>query len=467
MKRIKYILAVSVLCLAACQEKVDKNVEWPEWASRPLIQDAQVSAEGKTEITAGETVRLQAKISDNFNELKSCSVEIKYGNNSIMTKDFNLSGNEDSIDWSFEMPFAANLEDGGIYPEISLTASNVAGGFYTTRISRDKNVSVLRPADPAKLYAIDSQDHSVELLREAADSRNYTSVPGGNLSELGSSFWIAEKITGSGPDYNGNVWGLKNGKIQIVENGDAAINIGDTGGYGISKLSFDIYAFTLGKLLDLCIEVNKADMDTQSQNGVNYLAKENVQLVRDCQVKFTGFGALKDMLQSDRYEILDETSAKFTGHNTNWSFYYDVEDNWMITNYASFHAPDQVWVTGKNACFPLGNDNSTNDLNYLAGDGKARVSTLSAVKDESGDFNILVYLKENFVIQPFRRVKWSTTIDMTSRTEDIAVITDGIFIVPGSDFTPGLHWIRLHITKDENSGGDGTKAEVWIEKASN
>ena len=53
MKRIKYILAVSVLCLAACQEKVDKNVEWPEWASRPLIQDAQVSAEGKTEITAG------------------------------------------------------------------------------------------------------------------------------------------------------------------------------------------------------------------------------------------------------------------------------------------------------------------------------------------------------------------------------------------------------------------------------
>ena len=64
-------------------------------------------------------------------------------------------------------------------------------------------------------------------------------------------------------------------------------------------------------------------------------------------------------------------------------------------------------------------------------------------------------------------MKWSTTIDMTSRTEDIAVITDGIFIVPGSDFTPGLHWIRLHITKDENSGGDGTKAEVWIEKASN
>ena len=56
---------------------------------------------------------------------------------------------------------------------------------------------------------------------------------------------------------------------------------------------------------------------------------------------------------------------------------------------------------------------------------------------------------------------------MTSRTEDIAVITDGIFIVPGSDFTPGLHWIRLHITKDEDSGGDGTKAEVWIEKASN
>ncbi|MGN0190387.1 MAG: hypothetical protein ACI39U_01905 [Candidatus Cryptobacteroides sp.] len=465
MKRIKYLL-LATLCLASCQEKVDKNVQWPEWASRPLIQDARISADGKTEITAGENVKLYAKINDSFNELKGCTVEVKYGSNTVITKSFDLSGNEAVIDWTFAMPFAAYLDEGGFYPEVSLTSSNVAGGFSTTRISRDSNISVLRPASPASLYAIDTDGNSVELTREDAGSYKYVSSSDSDLSRLGDSFWIAERINGTQPDFGSTVWGLNDGKIEVVGEDGAELTAGDTGGYGISRLAFDTYRFSLDKLLDLCIDIDSADMEAQSQNGINYLAKENVQLIKDCQVKFTGFGNLEDMLQSDRFEILDETSAKFTGHKTAWSFYYDQEDNWMITNYASFHAPDQVWVTGKNACFPLGNDKSANDLNFLAGDGKSRVATLSAVKDENGDFNILVYLKDDYVIQPFRRVKWSTTVTMTSKTGDTAAITDGIFVTPGSDFTPGVYSIRFHITKDEDSGGDGTVADVYVEAAS-
>ena len=214
--------------------------------------------------------------------------------------------------------------------------------------------------------------------------------------------------------------------------------------------------------MNLTVVVDKAAMESVSQSGVNYFAKEKVRLVKDCEVTFEGFGELKSMLQSDRFEILSENSAKFTGHSAEWSFWFDTDTGWMILNYAVFNTSDQVWITGLKACFPLGNDDSTHDLKYLDGDGKVRYATLAAVKDVSGDFSLLVYLKDDYTIQPFRWVKWSTTVEMTSMTPETASITDGIFIRPGSDFKPGVYRIRLHFTREPDKNGDGSKADVYV-----
>lgn len=467
MKRIfNYYMAISAAAalLCGCAEKIDRNVDWPEWASRPVIENAEVSADGKTSITAGETVRLKVRISDSYNALKSWGLKVRYGDNVVIDKTYEISGNEEQIDMEFVMPFAALLEDGGFYPEVTVSAGNVAGGEYSTRIPRDRNVSVNRPAAPASLSVTDGKGNVFRLERSGS-TLTYSTPEGTDLSSLGSEIYISEKVSGGKPDFSGIVWGLSDGKISVIEEGGDAIKVPDSEGYGFKKFGFDTYGFVLDKLVDLTVDIDRGAMEAVSQSGVNYLAKERIHLVKDCEVRFAGFGDLKAMLQTDRFEILSETSAKFTGHSADWSFWFDSETGWMILNYAVFNTSDQVWITGLKACFPLGDDNSTHDLKYLDGDGKVRYATLAAVKDEDGDFSILVYLKDDYTIQPFRWVKWSTTVEMTSMTPETATTVDGIFIRPGSSFQPGLYEIRLHFTKEADKGGDGSRAEVYVTSA--
>lgn len=461
-KFIKY-LALSFLSLVSlwgCEDKVDKTITWPEWASRPIIEDAQITAGGKVEITAGEQVNFSAHIRDNYNELRSYTLQVKYGSNVVVSKTENLSGNEASLNIDFIMPFAANLDGGGFYPEVSISADNVAGGENSTRISRDRNVSVARPESPASLTLIDENGKQFPLVKSS--DYLYRTSDGADLSSLGTKIYIAEKVASGKPDYSGYVWGYADGKISVLAEEGAAIPVPSSEGYGFRKFGFNTYSFEIDKLVNLTVNLDKNAMESVSQSGVTYLAKEKVQLVTDCEVTFTGFGDLSKMLQADRFEILDDTSAKFTGHNAVWSFYYDTDTDWMILNYAVFNTSNQLWVTGAKACFPLGNDDSEHVLNYLAGDGKVYYATLAAIKDSDTDYHILVYLKEGYTIQPFRWVKWSTTLSMTTATPETAAITDKIFITPGSNFTPGLYWVYFHITKACDAGGDGTEAEISV-----
>lgn len=463
MKIIKsMILAAAAMTVCGCAEKIDRNVTWPEWASRPIIENPTVSAGGKTEITAGETVSFTARIHDDYNELKSWGISVKYGDNVVFSKETEVTGHEAEIEYEFVMPFAANLDEGGFWPEVTVSSKNVAGGEYSTRISRDRNVSVNRPAAPAELFVIDENGASFAMGRTAG-SLAYATEEGADLTKLGQKVFIAEKVSGGKPDFSGFVWGMsEEGKIALVKEGGKAISVPDSEGYGFRKFGFDTYGFCINKLVNLTISLDKTTMESVSQSGVNYLAKEKVHLVQDCEVTFSGFGELKSMLQSDRFEILSDTAAKFTGHSADWSFWFDTETGWMILNYAVFNTSGQVWITGLKACFPLGNDDSTHDLKYLDGDGKVRYATLAAVKDADGDFSILVYLKDDYTIQPFRWVKWSTTVEMTSMTPETASITDGIFIRPGSTFKPGIYRIRLHFTREPDKNGDGSKAEVYV-----
>ena len=463
-RTIKYMAATfAVFALIGCEDKVNKDVTWPEWASRPLIEDASVTANGKTGIVAGESVKFSAKINDDYNELKSWSLTVKYGDNTVVSHEAALSGNDAEIEYEFVMPFAANLDDGGFYPEVSVSANNVAGGENSTRLSRDRNISVSRPAAPASLLLVDENGKQFPLVKTS--DFVYSTASGTDLTALGTKVYVTEKVSGGKPDYSGYVWGMSDGKISVLRDnseGDA-ITVPDTEGYGFSKFGFNIYSFKIDKLVGLTVHLDKDALESQTQSGVTYLSLEEVRLVQDCEVTFSGFGALDKMLQSDRFEILSDTSAKFTGHSANWSFYYDTDTGWMILNYAVFNTSDQLWVTGLKACFPLGNDSSEHELKYLDGDGKVRYATLAAVKDSEGDFHIRIYLKDEYAIQLYRWVKWSTLVEMTSMTPETAAISaDGVYIRPGSNFKAGVYELRVHFTKEADSGGDGSKAEIYV-----
>ena len=56
-------MLLPALCLMSCEDKVDRDVTWPEWASRPIIGTAAVSAETGS-VVAGSAVNFHAEVSD-------------------------------------------------------------------------------------------------------------------------------------------------------------------------------------------------------------------------------------------------------------------------------------------------------------------------------------------------------------------------------------------------------------------
>lgn len=463
---VNIMMLLTVFCMQSCQEKVNRDVLWPDWASRPIIENAAVTASG-TSVVAGSEVTFTADVHDDFNTLSDYIVSVKYGDNIVYRHTAQLEGNQASIKLDFIMPFAAYLEDGDFYPEVSLQVRNVENGSNSVRVANDNNIMVVRPESPASLYIVDIDGNILEM-HKTGETYGYSAVSGNDSPlNLGTSFWIAERLSGTSPDFSGLVWGTADGILSVVREGGDPIKTPDSSGYGFKNMGFDIYTFELDGLVAYTVNVDRSGMSSSEESGVSYLSMENVRLIRDCEVIFTGFGNLADMLQPDRFEIIDGTTAKFTGHTQDWSIWYDVPDNWLIVNYAVNNTSGQLWVTGTKSCFPLGNDDTVNELNYFAGDGKVRYASLSAVKDEEGDFRILLYLKDEFALQLYRWVAWGTVVSMESLTPDICYITDdGIYIMQGPSFIPGVYLLKVSFTDDGDSSGTGAKAMVSLDYVS-
>ena len=456
--------SVIVMAFVSCAEEVDKTIIWPEWASRPIVDDAKlIGANGSMNVTAGENVVYTAKIRDDYNDLLSYELTITYDGNVAMKKKVDVSGSNADVNLEFKVPFAANLSD-ALVPEVTLEVLNVANGKVSKRLDGEHNITISRPDIPSELYIIDNLGGAYPLQR-GKDSFSYSTKEGTNLSSLGSKFVIATAVNAGKPDFSGIVWGQGEDGLVVIDNSGNWISTPDSEGHGFKNFGFNTFSFSFDKLVNYKVTIDKSGMDSQEQSGVNYLVAARVKLVRDCEVEFVGFGALESMIQQDRFEIIGENSVKFTGHSRNWSFYYDVDDNWMILNYVNFNEPDQVWVTGENACFPLGKEGCEHSFKYLASDGKDRYATLAAVKDESGVYRCLVHLFDNYVIQLYSWVKWSTVISMTSLTPSYGEITaDGHYINPGPEFTPGVYMLTIERTKNADSGGDGAVANVSLER---
>lgn len=461
---LHYILILFSLAFAcSCGKPVDKNITWPQWASRPIVENAGLAGvNGSNAVVAGDQVLFTAQVHDDYSTLVSADITISYEGKTAAVIEVPVSGNKADIDVSFKMPFAAGLTD-NLVPEVSLTVINADNGQAVKRLDADHNVTISRPEIGSELFIVDSKGGVFRIARNG-DGFDYATEKGTDLSSIGDKFVIAAKVNGTLPDFSKLVWGKKgNGIASIEENGEW-IPTPSTEGYGFKNIAFNTYSFEMEKTVNYSVTVDKEEMESQEQSGVTYLVRSKQALVRDCEVVFKGFGDLSSMLQVDRFKVVDSNTAKFTGHSRNWTFFYDVDDNWMILNYVNFNEPEQVWVTGEKACFPLGNDTSEHAFKYLSSDGKDRYATLAGVADEDGVYRCLVYLCDGFTIQLYSWVKWSTVISMNSLSEEYCYITDdGIYMRPGNEFVPGVYMLKVKHTKMPDAGGDGAVADVWVE----
>lgn len=458
-----FTLAFAAMLALACEDKVDKNVTWPEWASRPIIGLVElVAADGDASIVAGSTVRILADVEDQFNPLSEYAIKVIYSGKTVYEEKAEISGNTLALDKELTLPFAPGLSGEGIYPEVSLTVKNVVNGTATTWIKKEDNLLVTRPSLPASLFLVDNNGTVVELKK--TKGYNYESEAGAELS-IGTSFRIVEKLSGSAIDPAGIVWGAVDGDICTGDADVPAIATPSTDGKGFKTIGFDTYDFKVRKLINHTVTLNKMELGQIEQSGVQYYALERVSLPADCEVVFDGFGDLKSMLQPDRFEILSENTAKYTGNTGNWSFFYDVQDHWMILNNSDMHAAGQLWVTGEKACFPLGNEDTENSLKYIEGDGKVRYATLSLPKDEKGVFYILLYLKKDYVLNFYSGLAWAKIVEVSVSDTKYAVVTENngqmTGVRPGTDFIPGVYMIRAEVVTPPSS--DGTGAEISLE----
>jgi len=463
MKTIKYILALACVALfASCQEKVDKTIEWPQWASRPILENVKIAGvDGSNVVTAGDKVVFTADVHDDYNELKQYSLTISYNGDLAYEKVVELTGSKISINEEFVMPFSTNLTD-NLIPEITFQAYNVENGYSVTRIANSANVTVKRPAIPDEMYVVDNAGNKFRIVKNGEYA--FSMPDDVDLSSLGTSFHIAAKVSGGKPDFSGVVWGMVDGKISAVTStSGTSIPTPDSNGYGFKKIGFNTFNFNLQKMLNYKVVVDINEMDKDDYSGVIYKIKKAAQLYRYSEVEFVGFGDIANMLQLDRFEILNSTTAIFTGHSRKWTFYYDENDNWMILNYVNNNEPDQVWFTGAAACFPQGNDNTANVFNHFEGDGKARFGTLAAVAGEDGVYRCLLYLQAGFSLEIYSWVKWSTVLTLNSLDDTYAVVTaDKHYIEAGSAFAPGLYIIEITRTTLPNDVGDGCIADVKV-----
>jgi len=458
-----FTVAFTAMLALACEDKVDKNVTWPEWASRPIIGGVEVvAADERASIVAGNKVYIKADVKDEYNELAEYSINVIYSGKTVYQEKVTISGNTLNLDKEITMPFAPGLLETGLYPEVSLTVRNIVNGLATTWVKQEDNVLVTRPQLPASLYLVDNGGKVIELKK--SKDYNYESEAGADLS-IGTSFRIAEKVSGTSVDPTGIVWGTVDGNISTGSADISAIATPSTDNKGFKTIGFDTYDFKIRKLINHTVTLNKAELGQIEQSGVQYYAMERVELPADCEVVFEGFGDLKTMLQPDRFEIMSSNSAKYTGNSGSWSFYYDVPDHWMILNNSDFHGAGQLWVTGEKACFPLGNDGTENNLKYIEGDGKVRFATLSLPKDEKGVFYILLYLKKDYVLNFYSGLAWGKIVEVSVSDTKYAVVTENngkmTGVRPGTDFTPGVYMLRATMVTPPSA--DGTGAEVSLE----
>jgi hypothetical protein len=441
MKKISFFIIVTSVLFFSCEENVTKPDRWPDWPSLPQIESAQLRGlNGETTVAAGDRVKFTAHVSDVYNDLASYQLEFKSGEITIASKTGVLSGSSVDIEFETVLPFGTYYEDTG-YPEVYLKVTNALNIVAERTLNNENNVMVTRPETPSHLYIVDNNSNVYTLDRIG---NTYVFLTSGSLVGIGTNFKIASKLTGSNQiDYSELVWGIENGNIVIVHDASAAsIATPQTGSYDLKSLDFDMYSFTLSKTVDYLVEINQSEMDPVTKGGIAYLSKENIPMVQDCEVKFTGFGQdLTTMLRPDLFVNISGEKAKFAGNTRNWRAFYNTENKFMYVQTYN-NEENLLWLTGTGAGFPLQPYASTFD--WFATEPHGYFSFIRTGEDT---FEMLVYLASDFCVQAYSKVSWGTVLSpWYSVTPELFTVRSNNDGVAGPQFKPGVYTMRIDTT---------------------
>lgn len=431
------VAAMLTLAFAACEP--DPVKETPEEPQAPVIESAALTGlDGETVVLAGSKVKFSASVSVQNSELGEYTLTVKNGGTTLVSVNEQLSGSSAVIEKELDLGLthAGVLEP--FYPEVTLKVTNTDDMYAEKKLEQSSVCQITVPELMDALWLVDELGHSYQMSPVEGQRGEYRTTA--DLSELGSEFTVASKITSEGAvDPSGETW---------------AFSTPDDNGYGFRWLGFNYFTAELSKMLDCTITLDASKMATDGAWKVYW----SFELVQDCRVVFLNYPeGLK--LQGDRFADVSGNTARYTGHTKpNFEVYWDPVQNWLVVK-NQYVDLDEVWVTGKYASHPMSPYTDAYSFDWFATPQQTDASNM--VKTDEENRRILLYLQENFEIKLYTERSWATELSWNSVTPDTFIVTEmaadeqgnltGNFGLAGPLFTEGLWMLRYNVVTKEAS----------------
>ena len=192
LKSLLIMAAASVLAIS-CNKEKDPEVVKPE---APVIENASLKGlNGESVVIVGSKVRFSADITVEGSKLSVLSLEIGKGTEILASSDFTLEGTASHVEKEFDLPISAIQLDAPFYPEVKMKAVNTDEMFTEKKLTKEENVLISTPELFDALYLIDNNGKCWQMSPTSVKGNYRTD---GDISEIGTSFTVASKITEDG-----------------------------------------------------------------------------------------------------------------------------------------------------------------------------------------------------------------------------------------------------------------------------
>lgn len=425
MKKIivySYMLFVAAIAIVSCRNQYDVYDNWPEWPtpSSPEVGIVSVTdADGNdlSSVNAGSRIRAYVEVFDRYNDLVSVEITCTLNGTAVNMQTKAIEGRNAEASFDMLIPFSPYMDDGAKVG-FRITVCNNYKGETVYELPEEKQLTVLRPEMPEKLYLVDCSGNVVEMLPEEDNPDIYTTV--GDVSAVMHVFKIASRVSGSEIDYSGLVWGSIGGETGIVYT-DVSDPISVDIPYGDIPESYSINVYSFAVSFALApLKISRDDFSVSEYPG--YLSAE-VVLTNSNDVVFEGFPAsAQDIIDRSFFSSVSGNQVKFMGQSGKYSLLYNETNGFIYIENKDMRYPDAMWVCGAGLGFAQKPYKKTIEWNW---NKPSDYVFMNKVSDDV--FEAIVFVDSGFGFKFFRKRGWGTEDEELS--QNYTLFPDGVMAV--------------------------------------
>ncbi len=338
--KLLLIFSLALFVFVSCE-----NEYGPRKESTPVIESAAINP---TAFTFGDSVTLNAKITDSGTRLTTLSYQVVSQEKVITSGEIPLNGSESEVSQAIFIPLLKNQADKADV-QVNLVVHNVLKGSVESAIS---GLTGNRPVYN-KLYLV-TDDGAVAELSPQSDNKDR--FAGQNLTlDPFFRFKIAEKLYPDNTiDYNGDVYGYTDGKLAMIsENGESAFSYSPDADY-TKEFTFDNLVFSItasGSKLG-------ADDFSLSTFGDTDIMGETFRILKrtlENGKTYSLFGRLADAQNIYNLDFFERTApdkVKFLGETGEYTLYFNPVRKNVIVGLENPSYPNYLLACGWGLGYP-------------------------------------------------------------------------------------------------------------------